>query len=61
METTEQIKLMAAASAGGQFLAGARVDQASGIYNNPKRNGDTTALDEISAHLAAGTAACRPL
>jgi len=57
METTEQIKLMAAASAGGQFLAGARVDQASGIFNNPKRNGDTTALDEISAHLAAGTAA----
>ena len=57
METTEQIKLMAAPGAGGQFLAGARVDQASGIYNNPKRDGDTTALDEITNHLAAVPAA----
>ncbi len=57
METTEQIKLMAAAGAGGQFLSGVRIDQASGIYNNPKRSGDTTALEEIQAHLAAGTAA----
>ena len=57
METTEQISLMAANSAGGQFLSGVRIDQASGIFNNPKRNGDTTALEEIRAHLAAGTAA----
>ena len=55
METTQQIKLMAASGFGGQFLTGVEVQQASGIYTNPQRTGDTTALEEIRAHLAAGT------
>ena len=54
METTEQIKLMAGAAFGGQFLAGVRVDQPSAIFTNPQRTGDKTVLDEITAHLEAG-------
>ncbi len=61
METTEQIKLMAASGYGGQFLAGVKVDQASGLYTNPHRSGDTTALEEIQAHLEAGTSGGEPL
>lgn len=55
METSEQIKLMAGAAFGGQFLAGVRVDQPSLIFTNPQRTGDKTALDEITAHLEGGT------
>ena len=55
METTEQLKLMAATTAGGQFLAGVKVDTPSGVYTNPRRYGDNTTLDEALALLEAGT------
>jgi hypothetical protein len=57
VETTSQITLAAGASYGGQFLAGVRILQASGIYTNPYRFGDRTALEEIQQHLKAGTSA----
>jgi hypothetical protein len=57
METSEQIKLMAAAAGPGQFLAGIRVEQASGVYTNPHRDGDVSALEELQAQLDAGTSA----
>ncbi len=55
METTEQIRAAAAVGFGGQFLSGVMVNQASGIFTNPYRAGDRTALDEIRQHLKAGT------
>lgn len=52
METTAQVGAMV--SAGGQFLNGTRLDAVSGIFTNPFRFGDRTALTEIAAHLGAG-------
>jgi hypothetical protein len=54
METTDQIADMAGPSSGGQFLAGVRLDVASGVYTNPFRDGSLTALQEILVHLNAG-------
>ncbi len=54
IETTEQIRLMAAA--GGQFLTGTRIDVASGVWTNPYKVGDQSARVEIEELLNAGTA-----
>lgn len=56
-ETTEQVRALCAAAAGGQFLRGVTVEQGSGLYTNPYRAGDRTALAEAAALLSAGTAA----
>ena len=58
-ETTAQIGDVVEAC--GQFLNGARIDSASGVYTGPYRAGDATALQEIVAHLKAGTSAAVPL
>lgn len=55
VETTTQAAAAASAAEGGQFLSGVRLDAVSGIYTNPYRSGDKTALEEITAHLRAGT------
>lgn len=54
METTKQIELMAAAGCGGQFLSGASIEAASGLFTNAFRSGDQTAQKEIEAQLQAG-------
>jgi len=59
LETTEQIRAMV--SSAGQFLTGLRLEAASGLYTNPSRAGDSTALAEITRHLQAGTAGGQPL
>jgi hypothetical protein len=51
METGEQIRRMVES---GQFLTGVRV-AATGLYTNPYRNGDRSALEEIEGQLKAGT------
>jgi hypothetical protein len=53
--TTEQIKNIAASGAGGQFLAGVMVKQASGINTRMARAGKLSALEELQALLALGT------
>jgi len=53
-ETTEQICAVVTDSA--QFLAGARIETTSGVYTNPFRIGNQTALQEITNHLHAGNA-----
>jgi hypothetical protein len=57
METSEQIRRMAES---GQFLTMVNV-VASGLYTNPYRNGDRSALAEIEGHLRAGTSGNRRL
>ena len=57
MPNDTQITLMAAASGAGQFLAGVRFDQATGLYSNPYRQGSKTALAELQALLASGSTA----
>jgi len=58
-ETTSQIGDVVAAC--GQFMNGARLEAASGVYTCPYRRGDATALEEILAHLKAGNSAGIPL
>jgi len=55
IETTKQIETMGAGIAGGQFLAGVRIDQASGVYTSPERMGNRTAKEEIETLLQSGT------
>lgn len=57
METGEQIRRMVES---GQFFTGVRV-AATGVYTNPYRNGDRSALAEIEGHLRAGTSGNRRL
>jgi hypothetical protein len=52
METTDQ--MVAIVANAGQFLAGVRVENASGIFTTPWRSGSLTALEEIEALLALG-------
>jgi hypothetical protein len=59
LETSAQIAAMV--SAAGQFFTGLRLETATGLYSNPYRAGDTNALEEITRHLAAGSAAGLPL
>lgn len=53
MESTAQIA--ASVAAYGQFLAGTRIESGSGIFTNPYRGGEKSALQEIQAHLAGGS------
>jgi hypothetical protein len=54
-ETTEQIRAMVTTA--GQFLTGLRIETSSALYTSPYRSGDTTALQEITRHIQAGTGA----
>ena len=52
-ETTAQISAIEADE--GQFLAGIIIENTSGVYTSPYRDGDSTALAEIAALLKRGT------
>lgn len=52
-ETTIQIEAMA--NDEGQFLVGVEIEDASGVYTSPYRDGDATALAEIASLLQRGT------
>jgi hypothetical protein len=58
-ETTAQIAAVVAAS--GQFLAATDIENASGIFSSPYRDGDTTALAEILDLLKSTTSGSRLL
>lgn len=45
----------------GSFLAGTIIETASAIGGNQYRNGETTALDEVTALLELGTSSNKPL
>lgn len=52
-ETTAQITQIE--SDEGQFLAGTIIEDTSGVYTSPYRDGDSTALAEVAALLKRGT------
>ena len=56
-ETTEQLRNILAAAAGGQFLTGVRMGVASGIKTRMFRPGKDRAIDELKAMLQIGTTA----
>lgn len=56
-QTTDQIAQMAAATAGGQFLAGVWIETPSALRASPYRSGEASAGEEIEALLRLGTAA----
>lgn len=60
-ETTTHLARMLSAEWGGQFLAGARIEAASGIHWPMFRDGSRTVREEIEAALAQGAAAAPPL
>jgi len=54
-ETTLQVVDIAASSACGQFLTRVKLEDVSGLYSSPYRDGNKTGLQEIKDLLASGT------
>jgi hypothetical protein len=59
VETTEQIEQMVTDE--GQFLAGTLIEDDSGVYTSPYRDGDSTTLAEVVELLNRGTTTGRRL
>jgi hypothetical protein len=55
MSNDAQINLLAASSAGGQFLAGVRWDKLTGLFSNPYRPGLKTCKAELLQLLKSGS------
>jgi hypothetical protein len=58
LDTTAQIANIIASC--GQYLAGIRLSNPSGVLTSPYRNGLTTALTELELLAGAGDGQCRP-